>query len=131
MKLQASITNATVIWNTAQTNKRSRIKEFVLEVSKYYLARNLSKHIFEKGNLKKYCSMKKCEIRSMKYCIGCDTLAYYCDKCFKKIDENNWNWIQMFLYFDFIKVFQNISVKFSKLVYKNDKKKFLIKKFEK
>lgn len=82
--IQASITNATVTWNTAaECEKKKGIKEFALEISKYYLNQNLlKKHQFEKGQKQTYCSRKQCEVSTRKYCTGCDN-AYFCDKCFK------------------------------------------------
>lgn len=80
--IQASITNATVLWNTVQPDKKQGIKEFAIEISKHYLQRvSLKTHELAKGTKRSYCS--ECKVRSWRSCEKCND-KYFCEPCLKK-----------------------------------------------
>lgn len=85
--IQLSIANATVLWNTACTNKNKyTIKDFAVNIAKSYMQSKSKSHEIEKRDSQKYCSSVPCKIRTKKYCKGCD--LYFCETCFKESHDN-------------------------------------------
>lgn len=83
--IQTAITNATVIWNTAQPEKKRGVKDFALDISKHYLqVPSLEKHDLETGSMRSHCSVETCGIRTSKLCKKCDE-KYFCVPCFRKV----------------------------------------------
>ncbi|XP_014487681.1 PREDICTED: piggyBac transposable element-derived protein 3-like [Dinoponera quadriceps] len=82
--IQATITNATVLWNSVKSEENRGTKDFALEISKYYLEKHSkAQHNFEKGLKRSYCSVNTCKIRTSKLYKTCKD-TYYCEPCFKK-----------------------------------------------
>lgn len=83
--LQASIANATVLYNIASDDrKKVGTKEFALEICEHYLRTSEKKeyknHTLETTKLKRNCSGGLCTVRTVKICKQCG--AYFCMKCF-------------------------------------------------
>ncbi|GAB1867782.1 PiggyBac transposable element-derived protein 3-like [Camponotus japonicus] len=87
--LQAAITNATVLYNSAnEKGKNLGTKDFALKISEQYL--NSKKTTNNKHNLettvhKRNCSKKHCNARTYKSCKECK--AYFCIKCFQETHD--------------------------------------------
>ena len=84
--VQASLTNALVLYNTVR-DKKNKIsaKTVALEVSKEYLRpknTNFTKHSFILSKSQNKCSTEKCPIRTYKLCEVCQ--LYFCQKCYEK-----------------------------------------------
>lgn len=83
--IQASITNATVLYNTINKDKKKiGTKEFALSIAKYYMDKGRQHKKVHKvchQKLKKKCSLGSCPLRTKLYCQGCK--AYFCKTCFK------------------------------------------------
>ena len=89
--IQAALTNATVLWNTANPNSKRPIKEFAVAVSTYYLELQLlAQHKHERRTKRSHCSVQTCGIRCSKICKKCDENKekYFCEPCFKKMHKN-------------------------------------------
>lgn len=81
--LQASITNATILYNVANEHKKKiGSKEFAIEISSHYL-KTYKNHTLETRHVKKRCSRENCFVRSTKFCNECE--AYFCLVCFNQI----------------------------------------------
>lgn len=80
--IQASITNATVLHNAANPEKKLGTKEVALAISRDYFARseNKSEHNLSQASSPLYnCSSPKCSIRTRNYCNKC--AKYFCASC--------------------------------------------------
>lgn len=84
--IQASITNAHVIFNaTRDGKKKSGIKELTTSIAKYYIQKGqTSKTLHTRSNRDKLknCSNEKCPIRTRIYCEKCN--LYVCNNCWAK-----------------------------------------------
>lgn len=85
--LQASITNAVVIYNTA-ANGADKItkKELTLSISDHYLRKSqvvpARNHVWQTSSSSRRCSGSDCEVRTWKYCEQCE--KFLCKGCFPK-----------------------------------------------
>jgi len=73
--MQASITNATVLYNLATENeKKLGTKDFALKISEQYL-RSSERKKYKNHSLEitiRYCSREKCNVRMLKSCKECE-----------------------------------------------------------
>jgi len=85
--IQASITNALVIFNAAHDgNKKVGIKEFTISIAKYYIQKSQQKnqiiHTRSSSGILKRCSIENCPIRTRIFCKECN--LYVCNNCWAK-----------------------------------------------
>ncbi|OXU31734.1 hypothetical protein TSAR_007911 [Trichomalopsis sarcophagae] len=80
--IQMSITNATVLYNTATANKGRQIgTKDIIAIAKTYLRNDVSKiHEVEYATTQKYCSRQNCKVRTKKWCKTCN--LFFCKTCF-------------------------------------------------
>jgi len=82
--IQSSITNATVLWNSASSKEQKRtVKDFALSIVKSYMkckSERAIKHKIVKSTLYKYCkNQKKCGKRTYSFCEDCE--SFFCSSC--------------------------------------------------
>lgn len=85
--IQASITNALVLWNTAcEKDRKSAVKEFAVSIADNYLIKKSersNKHVISNTTNYRYCSkVRECGKRTYQFCKICN--AYFCATCFQK-----------------------------------------------
>jgi len=83
--IQSSLTNSLIIFNTCcAIDKKMSIKDFSLNVVENYLKKarkgDITSHVIQKTNNRRYCTLEKCEKRSYWLCSQCN--EYYCQTCF-------------------------------------------------
>ncbi|OXU30415.1 hypothetical protein TSAR_012519 [Trichomalopsis sarcophagae] len=81
--IQASITNAHVIFNATRDGKKKvGIKELTISIAKYYIQKGQTSKTFHKrssSGLLRRCSIEKCPIRTRIYCKECN--LYVSNNC--------------------------------------------------
>lgn len=87
--IQSSLTNATVLLNLTNLEKKVSAKDFALAVCNTYLEKSKTKemilHTAKAEELKRSSVNKKCAIRTNKFCIDCN--QYQCKTCFKNLHK--------------------------------------------
>jgi len=88
--IQSSITNETILWNTACVDERKlAIKDFAISIAKNYMTTKSKRSKIHKINATAkfgYCSdFKKCGKRTYNFCETCE--LYFCLTCFTQAHE--------------------------------------------
>jgi len=88
--IQSSITNATILWNTACVDERKlAIKDFAISIAKNYMTTKSKRSKIHKMNatakFRHYSDFKKCGKRTYNFCETCE--IYFCSTCFTQAHE--------------------------------------------